>query len=232
VVLCAVICSEASILKQKASLLSNHHTNEEVFEIIDSINKKCPQITHVYDLGSKSVRGLPLRVLVFSDNPQEHDTLEPEFKYVGNMHGNEVVGREIILELANQLCEEYLKGNENVVSLIESTRIHLMPTMNPDGWADAVNAEFKGLFNEDVSKANLEQVKQMLLTNGVKDWLAGRANANNVDLNRNFPDLDKYEYKYVAEEKAKFDHLLEESNVEINKNHVDCQGKPVSLFEI
>ena len=31
--------------------------------------------------------------------------------------------------------------------------------------------------------------------NGVTNWLAGRANANNVDLNRNFPDLNKIYYK-------------------------------------
>lgn len=212
-----------SALHQQSTVLNNHHNNQQVFEIIEKVNKKCPHITHVYDLGLKSVNGIPLRVITFSDNAAEHEIGEPEFKYVGNMHGNEVVGREMMLELMTQLCDLYLNNNENIVKLIDSTRIHLLVTMNPDGWDLAVQNEFTNLKKTTPNK--YDTVENMLYDQGVQDWFTGRQNANGIDLNRNFPDLDQYEYKYTSQGKDKFDHLVSEASQEINEKHLDCQNK-------
>jgi len=62
-----------------------------------------------------------------------YDLGKPEFKYVANMHGNEVIGREMLILLAQYLCQNY-GIDQRVTRLVDSVRIHLMPTMNPDGY--------------------------------------------------------------------------------------------------
>lgn len=64
--------------------------------------------------------------------PDQHILLRPEVNYIGNMHGNEVVGLEILL----YLIEYLLTSNDHqVVQLMSSTRIWILPSMNPDGLA-------------------------------------------------------------------------------------------------
>lgn len=50
------------------------------------------------------------------------------------MHGNEVVSREVLLALIAYLCQGYREQDPEVVWLMDNTRIHIMPSMNPDGW--------------------------------------------------------------------------------------------------
>ena len=48
----------------------------------------------------------------------------------------------------------------------------------------------------------------MLILQGQKDWLKGRANGNGVDLNRNFPDLDKMMFQLEKKRDHPNNHLV------------------------
>ena len=68
-----------------------------------------------------SVHGVSLEYIRITANPQDlkDEDLRPKFKYVGNMHGNEVVGREILINLAIYLCESY-GSDQRVTSLLSN----------------------------------------------------------------------------------------------------------------
>nr|CAB3233370.1 carboxypeptidase E [Phallusia mammillata] len=159
-----VLCTKTS---QDGIIFNQYHNHEQMLKVLHDTNAKCKDITKVYSIG-KSVKGRELAVIAFSKSPEFHQPGVPEIKYIGNMHGNEVVGRAVLIDFVQYLCIEYLKGNKEILEFIGNTSLHIMPTMNPDGFAIADSQE-----------------------DWPKDYIKGRYNANGVDLNRNFPDFDK-----------------------------------------
>lgn len=102
------------------------------------------------------------------------------------MHGNEAVGRELLLLLAKYLCENY-GSSERVSRILNTTRVHLLPSMNPDGFEAS---------REGDDSSNV-----------------GRNNANDVDLNRNFPDqyrVNEYNREVQPETRAVMEWTLSE----------------------
>ena len=88
--------NSASLFHAGRSLDIRHHNYDAMVNYMHEIHKQCPDITRIYSIG-KTTEQRELLVMEITDNPGVHETLEPEFKYVGNMHGNEVVGREMLL---------------------------------------------------------------------------------------------------------------------------------------
>ena len=94
----------------------------------------------------------------------ERKLLKPMVVLIGNMHGNEVVCREVLTHLASVLVMGMVARDKRIQTIMESTEVHILPTINPDGWRRAGEGECGG-----------------------QDLNSGRLNSNRVDLNRNFP---------------------------------------------
>ncbi len=133
------------------AMFFDYPTHDQITAKLKAAVAKQPQIMKLFSIG-KSVQGRELWVVKISDNV-EKDEVEPEFKYISSMHGDEITGRELTTFFIEEIAENYGKDQE-LTSLVNNTEIYIMPSMNPDG-----------------------------------SMAKRRANANGLDLNRNFPDI-------------------------------------------
>ncbi len=103
--------------------------------------------------------GKKLLMLKISDNINVREN-EPQFLYTSSMHGDEIAGYVGMLHYIDYLLSNY-GSDARITSLVNNMEIWINPLANPDG-------TFAG---------------GDLTVNG-----ATRYNANNIDLNRNYPD--------------------------------------------
>ncbi len=105
---------------------------EEIAQRLKLVTAKFPQIAQMTSIG-KSVKGRDLWTVKISKNVRTRDS-RPEFKYIANMHGDEIVGRELMVLLIEDLLNNYGK-DQFITNLVDTTQIYILPSMNPDGAA-------------------------------------------------------------------------------------------------
>uniref|UniRef100_A0A8C3E212 Adipocyte enhancer-binding protein 1 n=1 Tax=Corvus moneduloides TaxID=1196302 RepID=A0A8C3E212_CORMO len=171
-----------------------HHSYKDMRQLMKVVNEECPTITRIYNIG-KSSRGLKIYAMEVSDNPGEHETGEPEFRYTAGLHGNEALGRELLLLLMQFLCKEYQDGNPRVRGLVTDTRIHLVPSLNPDGY-------------ELAHEAGSE----------LGNWALGHWTEEGFDLFENFPDLASA--LWAAEERRLVPHQFPNHHIPIPEHYL------------
>lgn len=103
--------------------------------------------------------GRKLLAVKISDNVNQKEN-EPRFLYSSSMHGDEVTGYVLMLRMIDFLLNNY-GSNTEVTNLVNNIEIWICPLANPDGTYKGGNSTVSG---------------------------SVRYNANNVDLNRNYPD--------------------------------------------
>jgi len=90
-----------------------------------------PDTCRLHSIG-KSVENRDLWALVISRNP-DIDEDEPECKLLSTIHGDEPIGTDLTMRLA-----EWLLSNDGTIArataLLDSMELWLLPLMNPDGY--------------------------------------------------------------------------------------------------
>lgn len=140
----------------------NNWDRYPTYQVYDSLMRRFalsyPSICKLDTIGF-SVNNRLILALKISSNPyQEID--KPKFCYSSTMHGDELAGYVLLLRLSNWLLSNY-GINQRATDIINNTQIFINPLANPDGTYAGGNSTV---------------------------GYSKRYNANNIDLNRNFPD--------------------------------------------
>lgn len=110
--------------------------------------------------------------------------LKPSVKLLATIHGNEPLGKQLLLALADYLVTEYRNQNPRIVNLLNTINIELLPLANPDGFNVTREGDCHG-------------------TRWPKHRWNGWSNAHQIDLNTNFRSIlskDDIENKEIQPE--------------------------------
>ena len=123
-------------------LLEKYHHYTELDRLLQEWASNYSKVAHVFSVGKsytgRSLFAMHLTSPLVSSTDQENDEnllLKPKFKWVANMHGDETVGREMMIALIYHLLLNS-KSDSRINRLLSSSDIYIMPSMNPvsDDW--------------------------------------------------------------------------------------------------
>ena len=158
--------------------LRQYRDNSGLRSHLERLSQTRPGVAQLFSLG-RSVRGEEITGLRLTAGASgERRLLTPMVWLLANMHGNEVVGREVLAHLATLLAS--VEDDPRLERILNTTEIHIVPSLNPDGWARATPGYCGG-----------------------QDFRSGRTNQNKVDLNRNFPFPGQEEEEEEVEPETK-----------------------------
>ena len=118
-------------------LLSHYHHYSELQDLLNVWASNYTNIAQLFSIG-KTYSGKELFVMrlttpLMDNTTEEHDEfrlLKPKFKWIANMHGDETIGREMMIALIYYLLLNS-KSDTRINRLLSTTDIYIMPTMNP-----------------------------------------------------------------------------------------------------
>ena len=88
-----------------------YHNYEQLTDELKYLAKKYDNLLTLYKLDEVTYENRNLWVMKISTDKHDRADLKPMVKYIGNMHGNEVVGREVLLAFIEYLAFTYQYRN-------------------------------------------------------------------------------------------------------------------------
>lgn len=109
---------------------NSYYSYPQMISLMDSLATHFPAICQKVILG-QSAGGRELAILKISDNVTT-DEAEPEVYFEGGIHGDELIGPELVIRLAREMILGY-GTDPQFTTLINTREIWMFPLINPDG---------------------------------------------------------------------------------------------------
>ncbi|MBN2012724.1 hypothetical protein JW960_25570 [candidate division KSB1 bacterium] len=117
---------------KKQGFESQFYTFREFNQLIYTLKQTYPHLLHVEQIGSGSVKGLPIWALKISDNPEQREN-EPAVLFTSIHHAKELLGGQLCMYLLQYFLQGYEK-DERIKKWVDDNAIWMVPILNPDGY--------------------------------------------------------------------------------------------------
>jgi hypothetical protein len=178
-----IIYLALSVISIAQTLDDRYHSTQEIYAYLDSVGniEELNNWVKIDTIGYSTQENIPILAIKISDNAQSKED-EPRVLFVGQVHAEEVLGVEIVMDLINDL----LFPNPNILThmniLKQYLEIWIIPTLNPEG----LNVVHDGLdLSYRKNKRDLSPNGPYPNSNFDFDPSIGN-DIDGVDLNRNF----------------------------------------------
>lgn len=132
----------SATLPGEKGILESYHNYNQLVDLSDSLAAAYPGICRKFILGT-SPGGRQYGILKISDNVAVNEN-EAEIMFDGGIHGDEIMGPEIVIRYARDICAAY--GTDPVITqLIDSREIWLYYLVNPDGFVNGSRYNSNGV---------------------------------------------------------------------------------------
>jgi hypothetical protein len=172
---------------------SAYHDNDEIIAELRAYAENYPDWMRLDSIGYSAEDSLPIWCVKLSDNPGR---IEPEaaLLFVGQVHAEEVVGVELVLEIMKQMLDN--NEDNRMRQRLEGLEIYIIPTANPEG-LEVVHTGLDVTFRKN--KRDNVGDGQLRIFDG-EGW-----DTSGVDINRNFgTHWDRGDTLYRPEENLRY----------------------------
>ena len=165
------------------SLDERYHTYDEIIDLVDSLSniESYQDWFKVDTIGYSSQDNIPILAVKISDNVHLKED-EPRALFIGQVHAEEILGIEIVLDLMMDLLDPRPEDFNHMNILKSYLEIWIVPSANPEGLSvvhDGLDLTYR--------KNKSDFSASGPVPNGVFDYEPSIGNdIDGVDLNRNF----------------------------------------------